>query len=163
MGCSPSGSSVHGDSLGKNTGVDCNALLQGIYTVACVIHFFPPHNLLLCSVQAALSISRSRLRAIRWWRVRSSITHWDWQGLLSLGKWVYQWHWEVNICDRRLHLSVMMGLLASASFRGEWTLTSEGRTDTSAQAVLQFMSCHWVMLGSLFTDVEIDASRVLGK
>ena len=31
VSCSPSGSSVHGDSLGKNTGVDCHALLQGIF------------------------------------------------------------------------------------------------------------------------------------
>ena len=30
-GCSPPGSSVHGDSSGKNTGVDCHALLQGIF------------------------------------------------------------------------------------------------------------------------------------
>ena len=64
MDFSPPVSSVHGDSLGKNTGADCNALLQGIYTVACVIHFLPPHSLLLCSVQAALSISGLRLRAI---------------------------------------------------------------------------------------------------
>ena len=30
MDCSPPGSSVHGDSLGKDTGVGCHALLQGI-------------------------------------------------------------------------------------------------------------------------------------
>ena len=30
MDCSPPGSSVHGDSPGKNTGVSCYALLQGI-------------------------------------------------------------------------------------------------------------------------------------
>ena len=29
LDCSPPGSSVHGDSLGKNTGVGCDALLQG--------------------------------------------------------------------------------------------------------------------------------------
>ena len=29
--CSLPGSSVHGDSPGKNTGVDCHALLQGIF------------------------------------------------------------------------------------------------------------------------------------
>ena len=29
--CSPQGSSVHGDSPGKNTGVGCHALLQGIF------------------------------------------------------------------------------------------------------------------------------------
>ena len=31
MGCSPSGSSVHRDSLGKNTGVGCYLLLEGIF------------------------------------------------------------------------------------------------------------------------------------
>ena len=30
MGCSPPGSSVHGDSPGKNTEVGCHAFLQGI-------------------------------------------------------------------------------------------------------------------------------------
>ena len=31
MDCSPSGSSVHGDSPGKNTSVGCHALLQGSF------------------------------------------------------------------------------------------------------------------------------------
>ena len=31
MDCSPPGSSAHGDSSGKNTGVDCYALLQWIF------------------------------------------------------------------------------------------------------------------------------------
>ena len=31
MDCSPSGSSVHGDSPGKNTGIGCHDLLQGIF------------------------------------------------------------------------------------------------------------------------------------
>ena len=31
MNCSPPGSSVHGDSPGNNTGVDCHFLLQGIF------------------------------------------------------------------------------------------------------------------------------------
>ena len=31
LDCSPPGSSVHGDSPGKNTGVGCSALLQGIF------------------------------------------------------------------------------------------------------------------------------------
>ena len=42
MGCSPPGSSVHGDSLGKNTGVGCHALLQGIFPTQgsnlCLLH-----------------------------------------------------------------------------------------------------------------------------
>ena len=37
MDCSPTGSSVRGDSPGKNTGVCCNAFLQGIFpTQVCV-------------------------------------------------------------------------------------------------------------------------------
>ena len=31
LDCSPPGFSVHGDSPGKNTGVVCHALLQGIF------------------------------------------------------------------------------------------------------------------------------------
>ena len=31
MDCSPPASSFHGDSPGKNTGVGCRALLQGIF------------------------------------------------------------------------------------------------------------------------------------
>ena len=31
MDCSPPGFSVHGDSPGKNTGVGCHALIQGIF------------------------------------------------------------------------------------------------------------------------------------
>ena len=31
MNYSPPGFSVHGDSPGKNTGVDCHVLLQGIF------------------------------------------------------------------------------------------------------------------------------------
>ena len=31
MDCSPPGSSIHGNSSGKNTGVGCHALLKGIF------------------------------------------------------------------------------------------------------------------------------------
>ena len=33
MDCSPPSFSVHGNSLGKNTGVGCHALLQGIFPI----------------------------------------------------------------------------------------------------------------------------------
>ena len=46
MDCSPPGSSVHGISPGKNTGVGCHALLQGIFPtqgsnphLLCVLHW----------------------------------------------------------------------------------------------------------------------------
>ena len=42
MDCSPPGSSVHGDSPGKNTGVGCHFLLQGIFPNqgwnSCLLH-----------------------------------------------------------------------------------------------------------------------------
>ena len=40
MDCSPPGSSVHGDSPGKNTRVDCHACLQGIFPTSnpCLLH-----------------------------------------------------------------------------------------------------------------------------
>ena len=31
MDCSPPGSSAHGDALGKNIGVRCHSLLQGVF------------------------------------------------------------------------------------------------------------------------------------
>ena len=36
--CSPPGTSVHGDSPGNNTGVDCHALLQLYRDYICTIH-----------------------------------------------------------------------------------------------------------------------------
>ena len=47
MDCSPPGSSVHGDSPGKNTGVDCYSLLQGIFPT----QGFNPHLLCLLHIQ----------------------------------------------------------------------------------------------------------------
>ena len=46
MDCSLPGSSAHGDSPGKNTGVDCRALLQGIFPtrnrtgISCIVDRF---------------------------------------------------------------------------------------------------------------------------
>ena len=42
MACSPPGTSVHGDSPGKNTGVDCHSLLQGIFPTQ-GLNPGPPH------------------------------------------------------------------------------------------------------------------------
>ena len=62
MDCSPPGFSVHGDSPGKNTGVGCHALLQGIFLtqgsnphLLCLLHrqadslpLAPPGETLQC-------------------------------------------------------------------------------------------------------------------
>ena len=41
MDCRPPGTSVHGDSPGKNTGVGCHALLQGIFPTQGLIPGLP--------------------------------------------------------------------------------------------------------------------------
>ena len=71
MDCSSRGSSVHGDSPGKNTGVGCHALLQGFSwcrgrtQVSCVSRigrWFPYHWCHLGSPLHLIWASRSRFR-----------------------------------------------------------------------------------------------------
>ena len=47
MDCSPPGFSVHGDSPGKNTGVGCHALLQGIFPTQGLNPGLPHHKHIL--------------------------------------------------------------------------------------------------------------------
>ena len=67
MDCSPPGSSVHGDSPGKHTGVGCHALLQGIFTtqgsnpgLLCLLHWqqilYHWHHLAPRTVREATSV-----------------------------------------------------------------------------------------------------------
>ena len=47
--CSPPGSSAHGDSPGRNTGVGCHALLQGIFpTQGSNLHLLHGRRILYC-------------------------------------------------------------------------------------------------------------------
>ena len=45
--CTPPGPSVHGDSPGKNTGVGCHALLQGIFPTQGLNPSLPHHRQIL--------------------------------------------------------------------------------------------------------------------
>ena len=55
MDCSPTGSSVPGDSLGKNTGVGCHALLQRIFpTQGSNVGLQVPRQLLLPAAPCSL-------------------------------------------------------------------------------------------------------------
>ena len=47
MDCSPLGSSVHGNSPGKNPGVACHALLQGIFPIQGLIPGLPQYRRVL--------------------------------------------------------------------------------------------------------------------
>ena len=61
MDCSPPGSSVHGAFPGKNTGVGCHFLLQGIFPIPgsnlCLLHW--QANSLPVSLQRSPTISHS--------------------------------------------------------------------------------------------------------
>ena len=48
INCSPPGSTVHGDSPGKNTSMDCHALLQGIFPTQRLNPGLPHCRRILC-------------------------------------------------------------------------------------------------------------------
>ena len=60
MGCSPPGSSVHGDSLGKNTGASYHALIQGIFPT-----------------QDGTQVSRIAGRFFTVWAIREAQEYWS--------------------------------------------------------------------------------------
>ena len=64
MDCSPPGSSVHRDSPGKNTGVGCHALLQGIFPTQRMNPGFPHCKWILYQLSHQLEGSLSLLQWI---------------------------------------------------------------------------------------------------
>ena len=95
---SPPGSSVHGDSLGKNTGVGCHALLQGIFPTRgsnaglphCrwilyqMSHQGSPFSCYVCGVQFMTAALHFQTRAV-WLSTISKQQNWffvccNWQG-----------------------------------------------------------------------------------
>ena len=87
MDDSPPGSSVHGDSPGKNTGVGCHALLQGMFPTQ-----GPNPGLLHCR------------RFFTDWATREAQLHyrWDHMNLLTFRsswstKWQFHMFWANNI------------------------------------------------------------------
>ena len=63
--CSPSASSVLGDSPGKNTGVGCHALLHGIFLTQGMNPGLPHHRqILYCLSHQGICMSISCLKSI---------------------------------------------------------------------------------------------------
>ena len=58
MDCTPPGSFVHGNSLGKNTAVGCHALLQGIFPTQGSNSCLPHYRRILYHLSHQESISR---------------------------------------------------------------------------------------------------------
>ena len=68
MDCSPPGSSVHGDSPGKNTGVVCHSLLQGIFpTQGSKLHLLHCRWILYCWA------TREAPRSKKWLKVNEPL------------------------------------------------------------------------------------------
>ena len=65
MDCSPPGSSVHGDSPSKNTGMSCHALLQGIFPTQGSNPRFPQCRWILYCLRHKGSSWRSRIQKKR--------------------------------------------------------------------------------------------------
>ena len=61
MDCSPPGSSVHGDSPGKNTGVGCNGLLRGLTKVHLVKAMIFPVVMYACESWTIKKAERQRI------------------------------------------------------------------------------------------------------
>ena len=76
MDCSPPGSFVHGDSPGKNTGVSCPALLQGVFPIqgSNLISYvsYIGRLTLYHSVQSVQSLSHVQLFATPWIAARQA-------------------------------------------------------------------------------------------
>ena len=89
MDGSPPGSSVYGDSIGKNTGVGCHALLQGIFltqgsnphpymTTGKIIAFLPRSKCLLISwlqSPSAVILEPKKIKSVTVSIVSPSICH----------------------------------------------------------------------------------------
>ena len=69
MDCSPPGCSVHGDSPGKDTGVSCHALLQGIFP----IQGLNPGLLHCRQILYQLSHQRTNLYSYKKWKFNQTI------------------------------------------------------------------------------------------
>ena len=88
MDCSSPGSSVHGNSPGKNTGVGCHALLQGIFPTQGL-----NPGLLHCRwILYCLSHQRSPKEATRRAYLRCWYFSWkSWFQLVNLPAWHFPW------------------------------------------------------------------------
>ena len=71
MDCSPSDSSVHRDSPGRNTGVGCHALLQGIFQTQGSNPHLPPCGQILYCLSYQGSPPTLHIFAVFIWRLKS--------------------------------------------------------------------------------------------
>ena len=149
MDCSLPGSSVHGDSPGKNTGVGCQFLLQGIFPTQglnpglphCTLilyhlsHQGTPQIYLFGSVGSSLCHVGSSLLRVGSFVIAQGLSSWDTQA---------QWLW----CEGGLSHSMAWGVLfsppgtesVSSALQGRFLTTGpSGKSQTFFLILLKFL------------------------
>ena len=92
MDCRPPGSSVHGDFPGKNTGVGCHALLQGIFPTQGLNPSLPHCRQILYSLSHQGSPNTPTRRA----NFEKTDSTKFWQGCGIIETFIWCW-WECKI------------------------------------------------------------------
>ena len=105
VNCSPPGSSVHGDSPGENAGVDCHALLQGIFPTQ-------GSNPVSCIASRLFTIWATRQAHTYWYMIYIKHPKYFWRhefAFLRVGNWgqdswscwrpldVPVWPWSLHV------------------------------------------------------------------
>ena len=130
MDCSPQGSSVHGDSPGKNAGVGCHALLQGLFLTqglnSCLLWLLHCRQILTCWVTG-----QDWLGTLLW--SKSSLCHltavWPWVShitSLSLPSLIHKMGIITNLFQG---LNEMILIQDLAQHKGSGSLSSSGNLD----------------------------------
>ena len=174
MDCSPRGSSVHGDSPGKNTGVGCLALLQGIFpTQGSNLHLL---QLLHCS------------QILYHWATRYVHTYHMTQKRLS---WAYiskKWklcsvaQWCLTFCNSMDYIACQVPLTMGLSRQEYWKVVCAKVTSvmlhscdpmncsppgSSAHRSLQASILEWVVVSSFRGSSQLKdhtrVSRITGE
>ena len=108
MDCSPPGSSVYGDSPGKNTGVGCHALLQVIFPTQGLNPGLPHCRqiLLPCEAQGKPSLIRSSILWLKYSYLKLAGTFW--KGCAALSKVEQGNHFCFLLDVQYLYLSLLL-------------------------------------------------------
>ena len=140
MGCSLPGSSVCGDSPGKNTGMSCHALLQGIFPTQGLNPGLPHCRWILYHLShpgsprilewVAYPFSKGSSRPRNWTGVSciadGFFTSWNTRKApyICVCVWIYKYIFNLNICRWTKHVPLCINIfnLKIISSRMKWNI-----------------------------------------